>query len=249
MYFPLLDLTLPEVRIYRLIHPFGGTVKRRDFLALGTAAALVHLSQPMLHAQSPAAPSTSAGRRRLVCHWESRKKGKYICDLSLTNPAPFHFTQMYVNGELQVRARFPDVDSSGAAQYVAGVRILPKTFIRPDFGDSIGDDVIGIEFDPATFSQKRWGEPEVAVLYLHEDSGDVALALRSIDYDRNILWCQAPPTGVNIASGSVPRFYVDNVYEEANARHEWYLFPASGNLYYLPPLEIDMATAVIEIPA
>jgi len=221
-------------------------VKRRDFLALGTAAALAYLSRPALHAQPPAAASGSAGRRRLVCHWESRKKGKYICDLTSTNTGPFHFTQMFVNGTLQVRARFPDV---GASQYVSGVRILPKTFMRPDFGDTTSDNIIGIEFDPGTFSHKRWGQPEVAILYLHGDNGDQPLALRSIDYDRNILWCVPPPDGVNIASGSVPRFYVDNVYEEMNARQEWYLFPASGVLYYLPPPDIDMATAVIEIPA
>jgi len=223
-------------------------VKRRDFLALGTAAALVHLSRPTLHAQSPAV-APSAGRRRLVCHWEARKKGKYLCDLSTTNAGPIHFTQMYVNGALQVRARFPDVDATGASQYISAVRVLPKTFIRPDFGDSIGDDVIGIEFDPATFSQKRWGTPEVAVLYVRQAGGDLPLALRSIDYDRNILWCLPPSGGATLAAGSVPQFYVENVYEEANARHEWYLFPASGVLYYLPPPEVDMATAVIEIPA
>ena len=225
-------------------------MKRRDFLALGTAAALVHLSRPILHAQSPAAATSgAAGRRRLVCHWEARKKGKYLCDLSTTNTGPIHFTQMYVNGALQVRARFPDVDPSGASQYIAAVRILPKTFIRPDFGDAVGDDVIGIEFDPATFSQKRWATPEIAIVYVRNDGGDIALALRTIDYDRNILWCAPPSGGAALASGSVPQFYVENVYEEANARHEWYLFPASGVLYYLPPPEIDMATAVIEIPA
>jgi hypothetical protein len=248
--FSLLDLTLVKQRIYRLIHPFGGIVKRRDFLALGTAAALVHLSSPTLYAQSPATgASGSAARRRLVCHWEARKKGKYVCDLSATNTGPFHFTQMYVNGVLQVRARFPNVDASGASQYVSGIRILPKTFIRPDFGDSVGDNVTGIEFDPATFTQKRWGDPEVSIVYLHGDNGDVPLPLLSIDYDRNILWCVPPAGGLNLAAGSVPRFYVDNVYEEMNARQEWFLFPASGNLYYLPPPEIDMATAIIEIPA
>ena len=225
-------------------------MKRRDFLALGTAAALVHLSRPALHAQSPAiAASGSAARRRLVCHWESRKKGKYICDLSMTNTGPFHFTQMYVNGALQVRARFPDVDASGASQYVSGVRILPKTYMRPDFGESTGDNITGIEFDPATFSHKRWGQPEVAIVYLQHAGGDVPLQLLSIDYDRNILWCVPPPGGLNPAAGSVPRFYVDNVYEELNGRQEWYLFPASGVLYYLPPPEIDMTTAMIEIPA
>jgi hypothetical protein len=221
-------------------------LKRRNFLKLGSSSALACFTGKVIHAMPFGDTSATAGRQRIPCKWEARKKGKYICDLSLTNTGPFNFTQMFVNGTREVRARFPDVDPSGANRYITAVRVLPFDSIRPDFGDD-DKNVIGIEFDPATFSHKRWGTPEEAVLCVRHEGGDVAIAVRSIDYDRNILWCSPESQHSILTPDSVPQFYVENVYEEANAIHEWYLFRDSGVMYYLPPHTLDMDTVVIEM--
>jgi len=220
-------------------------LKRRNFLKLGLSSALVYLAGETTHAMPLGSPTTS-GRQRLSCRWEARKKGKYICDLSAATSAPFLFTQMFVNGEKEVRARFPDVDSSGASQYLYATRVLPPNFIRPDFDDG-SQDAIGIEFDPATFSQKRWAKPEEAIVYVRHQGGDVAVAMRTIDYDRNILWCTPESAASVLVPNSAPQFYIENVYEETNAVHEWYLFRDTGTLYYLPPSTLDINSAVIEM--
>ncbi|HKU19526.1 MAG TPA: hypothetical protein VJQ50_00830 [Terriglobales bacterium] len=43
-------------------------------------------------------------------------------------------------------------------------------------------------------------------------------------------------------------FFIENVFEELNAPHEWYLDRERGLLYFFPAPGTDMQTAVVEVP-
>jgi hypothetical protein len=218
---------------------------------------------PVTYAAYPDEKVTLSGGRKLNCRWQARKKSKDICDLTAGNSGPFAFTQLFVNGKRQVRARYPDIDPSnpGKSSYVYAVRGIPAGTSSPDpqpENDAAvqHQGVIGIEFDPNTFTQKRWAKPEEAVIHLfpEEGLGNLEWKIRSIDYDRNLIWFDTSNSELEnrwIASSAIgkqSRFFVDNVYEEMNAPQEWYLSTQSATLYYRPEDNLDMESALIEVP-
>ncbi len=218
---------------------------------------------PVTYVAATGEKVTLSGGRKLSCQWQARKKSKYICDLTAGNSGSFAFTQLFVNGKRQVRARYPDYDRSDRGKgYISAVRAIPAGTSSPDpqpdtDAATPNQGVIGIEFDPDTFTQKRWGKPEEAILHIfsEEDYGNLQWQIRSIDYDRNLIWFShgghqmgeswsASPTAV----GKGSRFFVDNVYEEMNAPQEWYLSGQNGTLYYRPEENLDLEKALIEVP-
>src|ERR1700722_12134089 len=203
-----------------------------------------------------------ADRRTLECKWQSRKS-KYLCDLSATNQGPFDFTQLFVNGKLQTRSRFPNCDPAQApGPYARAVRGIPAGASSPDplvetYQGPPGVGIVGIEFDLETFSTRRWAKPEEAIVSLYPTPTSQPLLRRilTLDYDRNLIWFDYRDAGkastsyadlVSIDQNS--RFFVENVYEEMDAPGEWYLSRQSNSLYYRPPADLDMNTAVFEIP-
>ncbi len=216
---------------------------------------------PVTYTAFPGEKVTLSGGRKLKCQWLTRKS-KSICDLNVNNSGPFAFSQLFINGRRQVRARFPDFDSTDPIRggYVTAVRALPAGTSSPDPADenNAKEGVIGIEFDPETFSQKRWGTPEDAVIHIsqQEDLGMLAWNIRSIDYDRNRIWfgkgggqLGSQWNGSSSAIGKGSRFYVDNVLEEMSKPCEWYLSTSSGTLYYRAEEGMDLESALIEVPA
>jgi hypothetical protein len=117
--------------------------------------------------------------------------------------------------------------------------------------------IVGIEFDPETFSTRRWAKPEEAIVSLYPTPTSLPLQRRilTLDYDRNLIWFDYRDTAKTSSSyadlisiDQNSHFFVENVYEEMDAPGEWYLSRQSNSLYYRPPAELDMNTAVFEIP-
>jgi hypothetical protein len=217
---------------------------------------------PVVYAAWPGEKVTVSGGRRLYCQWQSRKS-KSICNLNTGNTGPFAFTQLFVNGKRQVRARFPNYDAADPLKggFVKAVRTLPPGTSSPnpavEAAAASHEGVIGIEFDPDTFSQARWRTPSEAVIHIfqRDNLGMLDWQIRSIDYDRNRIlfgdgggqmgdkWAHC-----SSAVGPGSRFFVDNVLEEMTAPSEWYLAVSSGTLYYREEPGMDMANALIEAP-
>jgi hypothetical protein len=217
---------------------------------------------PVLYRAGPGEKVTLSGGRRLRCQWQTRKS-KSICDLNAGNLGPFAFTQLFINGRRQVRARFPDYDAANPARggFVSIVRALPAGTSSPDPADEQAAAsqrvVVGIEFDPDTFSQKRWGTPGDAVIHISQsdDLGMLDWQIRSIDYDRNRIWFGSGGTqlgdvwaGSKTAISPGSRFYVDNVLEEMTVAGEWYLASHSGTLYYRASPDLDLENTLVEVP-
>lgn len=216
---------------------------------------------PIVFAAFPEERVTLSGGRRLQCRWQTRKS-KSICDLAEGNTGPFAFSELFVNGKRQVRARYPDCDASApAASYLTAVRALPAGTSSPepmtDEAAPTQNGVIGIEFDPETFSQRRWGKPEEAVIHMFQQNGLGTLAwqIRSIDYDRNRIWFAEGGDQLGNrwrasfeAVGKGSRFFVDNLLEEMSTAGEWYLSRQSETLYYRSEQGTNLENALIEIP-
>ncbi len=78
---------------------------------------------PVTYAAYPGERVTLSGGRRLDCHWRAYENGIMMCELPEAKGGKLVFTQLFVNGKRQVRARYPNYDNSRPAG--------AATFIRP----------------------------------------------------------------------------------------------------------------------
>jgi hypothetical protein len=223
---------------------------RRQFLSSTTRAAAGFLigANPL------------PGRRTLTCHWQSRKN-KSSCYLRQSNEGPFQFTELYVNGVRQTLARYPNPDPSNPAggAWLHPLRGIPAGTSSPDPGlqpemPTTAKGIVGLAFDPETFTQRHWSRPEEAIVHLYSSPGGPELKrrIRFLDYDRNLIWFDYRDSGQvadDIQLDAKSRFYIDNVSEEMDVPGEWYLSQQSETLYFRAPSGLDLEKAAIEIPA
>jgi len=219
---------------------------------------------PVTYAASPGERVTLSGGRRLDCKWRPYKSGVVMCDWPEAKTGRLAFTQLFVNGKRQVRARYPNCDNSrpGKSGYIYPTGIIPSDMTDPKPGPNddmtyTGAGARGILFDPASFTKKRWARPEEAVLHIFQSGywGNLQWRVKAIDYDRRAIWFgeggqqmgakwDEDPAAIDRGS----RFFVENVFEELDAPGEWYLDTAAGTLYYMPAPGVDLSRAVVEVP-
>ncbi len=79
---------------------------------------------PVIYTAYPGADVVLSGGRSLSCRWIPHKDG--IMKASV--PAGLNFTQMFVNGKRQIRARYPNYDPSqpGKSGYLQAAGSIPK---------------------------------------------------------------------------------------------------------------------------
>ena len=224
----------------------------------GTADALI------TYAVAPGERATLSGGRRLDCGWRPYRDGILMCELPDVKSGKLDFTQLFINGERQVRARYPNYDPSapGKSGYIQPAGAIPREV--PDPNPGANDDMSfsggaprGIVFDPATFPKKLWARPSDAVIHIFQAAywGNLQWRIKSIDYETRRIWFgegghqmgakwDRDPARVNERS----RFFIENVFEELDAPREWYLDRVKGVLYYMPEERFDPLSAVVEVP-
>jgi hypothetical protein len=208
---------------------------------------------------------TLSGGRRLGCSWKPYRDGILVCSLPEVREGRLDFSQLFVNGKRQIRARYPNYDGSDLKNfsgYIAAAGKVDDDAHDPRPGPN--DDMTfssgaprGIIFDPRTFTNHRWAKPEEAVIHIYQAYywGNLQWRLKHVDWDSHTIWFgdggwqmgakwASDPCEVNGRS----RFYVENVFEELDAPGEWYLDKEQGRLYYLPPADVDPAAALVEVP-
>ena len=207
---------------------------------------------------------TLSGGRRLDCCWDHYHEGIYRCQISTKALGIPEFTQLFVNGRRQIRARFPKFDASDPNNYsgylLAAGRLeddlpCPEPGADDDMTFSSGAPR-GIYYSPETFTQRRWPNPKNVVIHIYQANywGNLQWRIRHIDWDKHIIWFgdggqqmgakwAENPCAVNENS----RFYVENVFEELDLPGEWYYDRGQGYLYYYPETGLNLADAVIEV--
>ncbi|HXF60172.1 MAG TPA: right-handed parallel beta-helix repeat-containing protein, partial [Caldilineaceae bacterium] len=220
---------------------------------------------PIRYTAYPGERVTLSGGRRLTCAWQPYRDGIWRCRLPEVAAGRLAFTQLFVNGKRQTRARYPNADPSDPKRYTGYLLAagsvaddLPHPAPDPDDDMTFSSGAPrGVRFDPATFSPRAWSRPEEAVIHIYQAYawGNLQWQLKAVDREQQILWFgrggyqmgakwHAAPCLVDERS----HYYVENVFEELDAPGEWYLDRHEGILYYLPPDGVDLATALVEAP-
>jgi Right handed beta helix region len=240
-----------------------GTYYMREPLTL-SAVDSGALGAAITYSAYPGERVTISGGRRLKCVWQDYRDGIKMCVLPEVRSGELDFTQLFVNGKRQVRARYPNEDSSvpGKTGYVLAAGEIGQHISDPNPGPN--DDMSfsgaaprGIVFDKDNFTQKRWAHPEEAIIHIFQAAywGNLEWRIKAIDYENRYVWFgeggyqigakwDRHPARVNERS----RFYIENVFEELDSLREWYLEKRTGTLYYMPETDVDLSTAVIEVP-
>jgi len=218
----------------------------------------------VLFTAAPGAKVTLSGSRKIEGAWKPYKDGILMCELPAAMRGGAPFTQLFVDGKRQIRARFPNRDDSqpGRSGYVLPAGRIPDGLRDPHPGAD--DDMTfsggaprGVLFNPATFTPRRWARPEEAVIHIYQGWGwgNMQWRLKAVDYDVKALWFGEGGFQMGAKWFEDPakieqesRFYVENVFEELDAPGEWYLDARAGVLYYMPEPGVDMIRAVVEAP-
>jgi len=164
-------------------------------------------------------PIISGGIRLRNLKWEAYKDNI----LQAKIPVGFATDQLFVNGESQPLARYPNID--------------PKArFFRGTAADA---------FSPARAA--RWKDPAggfIHALHIYEWGGMHYLITgksptNTIEYVGG--WQNNRPLGMH-----KEHQFVENIFEELDAPGEWFLDSKSGTLYFYPPAGLDLSKATIE---
>lgn len=208
---------------------------------------------------------TLSGGRKLDCRWESYRDGIMMCRLPDVSDGTLDFSQLFVNGKRQIRARYPNADNSDPENYTGYT--TPKAAIGSDTPDPCppllhdmtfsGAPSRGIVYDSETFTKKQWAKPHEAVIHIYQGCywGNLQFQIRHIDWENRRVWFgdgghqmgakwwEWPAT---VDKGS--RFFIENVFEELDAPGEWYLDTSEGILYLMPEEGVYLETALVEAP-
>ena len=111
--------------------------------------------RPITYAAYGEEQVTLSGGRRLSGEWKPYRDGIWMCTVRAAGPGAIDFTQLFANGRRQIRARYPNGDSAlpDPEQYakLAGADAWPHH---------------RLQFDPNTFTPRRWARPDEAVLHI-----------------------------------------------------------------------------------
>jgi hypothetical protein len=214
----------------------------------------------IIYAAGPGQEVTISGGRPLSCNWKLYKDGI----MRTVVPTGLDFSQLFVNGRRQVRARYPNYDPSqpGKSGYLQAAGPIPADAKRPypDPDEDMtfsGEAPRGIRFDPATFSGKQWTKPEDAEIHIFQEAywGNLQWKLRAVDRQTNSIWFAEGGQQIGAKWDKSPavvgkrsRFFIENVFEELDSPGEWFFDKDNHFLYYYPPPGMNLQTALIEVP-
>src|SRR5690242_998677 len=164
---------------------------------------------------------TISGGRRLHLKWRPWKEGIYQAKVS----GRLGFDQLFVDGVKQVRARYPNEDSSAAV-----------------FG--------GVSRDALAAGRIRsWSDPRGGIIHAlqkyHWGSLSYVITGKTPDGRLRVKGGYQINRSREIDSSEV---FVENIPEELDTAREWYMDTARGLLYYMPPKGTDLSGAKIEVP-
>ncbi len=178
-----------------------------------------------------------SGASLLELNWEPYKDGV----MQAKTPPDLVFDQLFINGQLQHMARFPNYDPSAMKpkRFGAGANADPDA---PKFNgasrDSTSPERVARWMDPAggyvhAMQGALWGSMHYRILGKKADG--------ALDLEGG--WQNNRPD-----KGAHKDFrFVENVFEELDAPGEWFHNAKTNHLYFYPPKDVDLKTANVEI--
>ncbi len=220
----------------------GGTYYLSEPVKFGPQDSGTNL-QPITYASYPGEKPTFSGGVKLQAAWQPHQGGVMKCDV----PKGLEFNQFFINGKRQTRARYPNFDPDKPLVGEAG------------YLNTVGAGKREFNYDPETFTKKRWARPTDAIVHIFPGSywNNFQFRVKSVDWDQHLVtlgeggWQTAslenPDDFFGAALSKGSHFYIDNVFEELDAPGEWYLDRGESVLYYMPASGLDLAHAKVEV--
>ncbi len=177
----------------------GGTYYQSEPLVFGPQDSGT-TDTPIIYKAHPGKVVTISGGRKLAYKWRPYKDGIMMCDLPRTKAGKLDFTQLFVNGKRQHRARFPDYDDSrigwrGWSGYTYPLEAIEDDVPNPnplpnDDMTYSGTASRGIVYNRKTFTKKKWARPQEAVIQILQEPhwGNLQWQIADIDYDKHFIW-------------------------------------------------------------
>jgi hypothetical protein len=167
--------------------------------------------------------ATLSGGVSLKLTWSAYKNAILQASVPAAVSAGRSFDVLFLNGQRQIMARYPNYDPSKLTTPFQGVANDYQS--RPS----------------------KWAKPPTAEVYAHcmhsSNWGSQHYVMNGVSgasLDLSKPLCNGRASGPN-GSG-----FVENVLDELDAPGEWYFDKAQGTLYFYPPAGTDMATASVE---
>jgi len=164
-------------------------------------------------------PVITGGVRLKDLDWQFYTNGIFQAKV----PTDLQTEEIFVNGERQILARYPNFDSK--AQYFDGF--------------TSGADI--------QRRAVRWADPAGGYLHAMHPAlwGDFTWRITGRDADGNLAkeggWQNNRGGGINERIQ-----FVENIFEELDAPGEWFLNSKTHTLYFHPPAGLDLKNAVVE---
>lgn len=196
----------------------AGTYYLAEPILLGTADS-GREGGPVVWSSWAGEQAVISGGQRLQLTWHEMGSGVWRAEV----PTGTVIDQLFVNGELQRMARYPNFDS--AAQYYGGVA-----------ADALSPERVG-----------RWKSPAGGFIHAMHSAewGDFHYLITGKDVSQNLQyeggWQNNRQMGMH-----AERRFVEHIREELDVPHEWYFDAAESMLYYQPPESVELKDAVIE---
>lgn len=163
---------------------------------------------------------TLSGGQPVKVKWRRWKNGIYKAKLEL----PYSFDQLYINDRQQVRARYPNYDSS--AQYYNG-----------SAADAISPERV-----------KTWKHPQGGYVHaLHKGEwGGYHYRITGVHPDYSLQLEGGYQNNRQMGMHASRRF-VENIFEELDTAREWYYDQPAKTLYYKPAPGVRLSRATVVV--
>lgn len=175
---------------------------------------------PVLYAAAAGQQVIVSGGMRLELNWQPHRDGIFKASV----PAGLAIDQLFVNGQRQHMARYPNFDPT----------------VRHFNGFSA--DAFGAE------RAARWADPRggfIHAMHVHE-WGDYHYVITGKDEKGNVTYEGGWQN--NRRMGMHGRYrMVENIFEELDAPGEWYHDAGTRTLYFRPEQSLDLPSATIEV--
>lgn len=173
---------------------------------------------------------------RPVRNWTKGQGGVWTADLAAQGCTEFRFRELFLRGQRQVLARFPNFDP--AHPVTGGLLYVDETasMSRNSFYAK-----------PGSIPFEQWGrvpQAEVNIFPYHCWDHNI-IRISKVDTETGLVTLRYPVAG-NIYVGN--RYFVQNVLGALDAPGEWYSDWTTGKLYFYPPNGARPADGDVTVP-
>lgn len=190
----------------------------------------------------PGEEAVLTGSVAVQAEWKPYRGGVWVCSLKGTPLQGVVFNQLFCNGRRMIRARYPNWDFEDPLRTGKGYLHV---------ADGGLDHLV---WEKGDLDGKSWSRPDQAVVHVFHSHnwGNMQYRIKSIDKAARRIqfgeggWQCQRRVGPGRTRGEGSPYYIENLFEELDAPHEWYLDAEKQALYFYPPPGVDLRQAVVE---